>query len=444
MGNRSCSPAGDTASGGRKLRILLVSSFAPQYKVDGGIAVHLGLLRRELENQGHTVFHLASAPGRDFTPQPMKNTSFVYPALRKRVPFRYHVNLIREYRKIRRTFSPDLVHLHSMSGLGALVYEKETPVLMTLHSLSTPYEEGRGRLKHSWPVRCFRFIEHFSRCYFLKRIFRDAARVILVSEKTEKEVLRSCPGLKTSGAEVLSPGIDLDCFRRRPPDSAKRELGFANRFVLLFVGRMVEAKRPLDIVQALPAVLEKYPDTLAVLIGDGPDFESCEEKTRALGLAGQVRFIRGRKNHELPVYYNAADIFINPTGENETFGLATVEAMACGTPVVISRAGASTGVVSAEEAIIFSDVADLSNSILKLRGDKALRLRLTARGMALARKYSADATIRRLGELYEKFSDPERRRKSTGGGLLFFLIMVLLGAILDSVKDRLRKSPAGG
>ena len=425
------------------MRILLVSSFVPQYKVDGGIAAHLGLLRRELEKQGHTVFHLASAPSRDFRQQPMENTSFVSPALRKRVPFRYHINLIREYRKIRSTFSPDIVHLHSMSGLGLLVYEKETPVLVTLHSLSTPFEEGRGRSIHSWPIRCFRFVEQYNRCYSLRCIFRDAARVILVSGKTEKEVLRSYPGLKTSGAEVLSPGIDLDRFRQRSPDSAKRELGFENRFVLLFVGRMVEAKRPLDMVRALPAVLEKYPDTLAVLIGDGPDFEYCEEKTRALGLAEQVRFIRGRKNHELPVYYNAADIFINPTGENETFGLATAEAMACGTPVVISREGASTGVVSAEEAIIFSDVGDLSNSILNLRGDKVLRSQLAARGMALAREYSADTTVRRLGELYGKFSGPGRKRKSKGGGLLFFLIMVLLGTLLDTVKDRLRKSLVG-
>jgi 1,2-diacylglycerol 3-alpha-glucosyltransferase len=439
MKKRDYNPTRNNASSGKKLRILFVSSFLPEYKLDGGISAHMSLLRRELEKQGHTVFHLASVPDHKFTQQSTKNTSLVSPALRKRVPFRFHLNMIRKYRDAKKIFSPDIIHIHSMSGLSLLVYEKKIPVFVTIHSLSTPLPVKNINPFFSWAYRGFRFLDQRNQCYFLKSIFRNASRVLLVSEKTKKEVFSSCNGLKSTNAEVLSPGIDLNRFCKHSSGAAKRKLGLEKKFILLFVGRMVEAKRPLNIIQALPIVLETYPDTFAMLIGNGPDFTYCEQKTRELGLVKHVQFIRGIANRELPLYYNAADIFINPTGENETFGLATAEAMACGIPVVISREGSSTGVVTGEEAVIYDNVTELSSSIMKLRQNVSLRQQIVDRGTKLVKTYSSTFTIKRLSELYEEYSSVQHKRKLTRSRLLFFMVMVLLNCFLDSVKNSLRK-----
>ena len=94
-------------------------------------------------------------------------------------------------------------------------------------------------------------------------------------------------------------------------------------------------KRVGDVIRIFDEVLKKLPATL-VLAGDGPDRSSCELLVRELGIQDHVRFLG--KQTELVQILSSADLMLMPS-QSESFGLAALEAMACGVPVISSSVG---------------------------------------------------------------------------------------------------------
>lgn len=107
-------------------------------------------------------------------------------------------------------------------------------------------------------------------------------------------------------------------------------------FIALFVGKLVPWKRPGDVLEAVARVRGAY----AVFVGDGSLRIQLEKRAYALGIANRVRFIGFANQTELPAIYRSADVLILPS-EFEPFGLVVNEAMACGTPALVSRACAA-------------------------------------------------------------------------------------------------------
>lgn len=126
--------------------------------------------------------------------------------------------------------------------------------------------------------------------------------------------------------ERFQPGYELNirsCFAR------------AGERVLMHVSNFRPVKRALLAIEAFAHVAQMMPATL-VMIGDGPDRPTCEARAAALGLRDRIRFLGAQADveHLLP----AADVFLLPS-EYESFGLAALEAMACGVVPVATRAG---------------------------------------------------------------------------------------------------------
>ena len=94
-------------------------------------------------------------------------------------------------------------------------------------------------------------------------------------------------------------------------------------------------KRVTDTIRILEQVIKEIPAKL-VLVGDGPDRSECERLCRQLNLCDHVKFLG--KQDGLVEILNAADIFLIPS-QSESFGLAALEAMSCGVPVVSSSVG---------------------------------------------------------------------------------------------------------
>lgn len=147
-------------------------------------------------------------------------------------------------------------------------------------------------------------------------------------------------------SERFHPGYDRNirnCFSR------------AGERVLVHVSNFRPVKRAILAIEAFAHVAQVMPATL-VMIGDGPDRPNCEARASALGLRDRIRFLGAQADveHLLP----AADVFLLPS-EYESFGLAALEAMACGVVPVATRAGGLPevirdgvdGVLVAEEEI---------------------------------------------------------------------------------------------
>src|SRR5437773_1079083 len=162
------------------------------------------------------------------------------------------------------------------------------------------------------------------------------------------------------------------------------------------------------VIAALPAILARAPDVRYAVAGTGPDRERLEQLAHKLGLGDRVRFLGGVSDRELPALYNLASVYVGASRRAERlgvegFGIALVEASACGRPVVAGNSGGipdavrdgETGfLVPPEEPAAFAD------AICRLLADPAAAQRMGQNGRRAVETYfNWDRVVRDLREL---------------------------------------------
>lgn len=190
--------------------------------------------------------------------------------------------------------------------------------------------------------------------------------------------------------EIIPNGVDVEFFRaERRPDT-----GAAGRS-LLFLGRL-DPRNGLDtVIAAMARVHERRPDVRLTVAGDGPLRRVYERLARPLGPA--VTFV-GRVNGDRPRYYGGADLYLCPTTQ-ASFGITLLEAMACGTPMVVSDiTGFRELVAGGSEAVLVrrGRPRAWADTILELLDDRPC---LTAMSIAGRRKAEAYAWPRIAGQV---------------------------------------------
>ena len=151
-------------------------------------------------------------------------------------------------------------------------------------------------------------------------------------------------GIPGERIEVLRNGVDLQLFRPVEREAVRRRLGFS-RTTLLSVGNLL----PLKGHDLVIGALRWLPEVDLVVIGNGPEREALWLLARDTGVSDRVRFVDAVTQDELRSYYCAADTLVLASSR-EGWANVLLESMACGTPVIASRAGGSPEVVSAPEA----------------------------------------------------------------------------------------------
>src|SRR5204862_3217298 len=152
-------------------------------------------------------------------------------------------------------------------------------------------------------------------------------------------------------------------------------------------------KRMKDATPPLKIVLDHGSKTKQLLIGDGPDRGECQALARELGIWQQTRFLG--KQSELASVLSASDVFVIPSG-NESFGLAALEAMACGVPVVSSDIGGLPELnIDGETGYVVpvGDVDKLAERTMRLLTDTKLQREL---GQNALRRACSEFTKERI------------------------------------------------
>jgi len=177
----------------------------------------------------------------------------------------------------------------------------------------------------------------------LKRwVIRRSSRLTVVSDTMMGRALLH--GAEPEQLQTISMGIDtINVFT--PDISARRATN-----QLLFVGRLVEKKGCTYLLDAMPEILRRYPDTRLSIVGSGSMEYELKQQADRLGIAEAVTFHGAVHNSELPVIYRRATVFmapsiVTPQGDQEGFGLVLAEAMACGCPVLATDLPALRDVV---------------------------------------------------------------------------------------------------
>lgn len=172
--------------------------------------------------------------------------------------------------------------------------------------------------------------------------------------------------------------------------------------VLIHVSNFRPVKRVVDVVRVFRAVAGDAPCRL-VLVGDGPDRSLVEREVRAHGLGERVACL-GRQDHFAELLA-AADVFLLPS-ESESFGLAALEALCCGVPVVASDVGGLPEVVRPGVTGFLAppgDVGAFAAHVRRLFTDAALRDALARQAREDARaRFRLDPAIDRYESVYER------------------------------------------
>jgi phosphatidylinositol alpha-1,6-mannosyltransferase len=190
-----------------------------------------------------------------------------------------------------------------------------------------------------------------------------------------KEILASL-GVEERRTRVLGNGTDPIHFRPENVSALRKSLGFENRTIVLSVGRLVRRKGVDIMLDAMPQVLEHFPDALYVVIGQGPERQRLKSQSRRLGLVDSVLFLAERHPDELRHWFNLSDVFVLPTRnlsmDVEGFGLVFLEAAACEKPVVGTLSGGvSDAVLDGETGLLVpsESPAALSRAVVRLLTD---------------------------------------------------------------------------
>jgi len=173
------------------------------------------------------------------------------------------------------------------------------------------------------------------------------------------------------------------------------------KLIILWVSRLIKIKEPLILLKAL-AKLSKEIDFKAYIVGDGPLRDAM---TRFLNerkeLTGKVSFLGKLPFKMMPRLYKIASILVH-TASFEAFGLAVLEAMGAGLPVIVPRSGGAYEIAGAD-AISFSphDPEDLANKIASLCSDRRLYEKQSKRSLERAKEFSWEKAAKSYLKIYE-------------------------------------------
>jgi len=177
-------------------------------------------------------------------------------------------------------------------------------------------------------------------CDYLNWLYRQADMMIYPSAFA----FRQFPALAGGPHVVISNGVDRDRFRPMSPGAFKVQCGIPEgRLHLLYVGRLHKEKDVATLVRAVPLLRERVPGCHLSLVGLGYERADLTELARALGVGTHVTFCGFVPDDDLSAAYTSADLFVMPSLA-ELEGMAVLEAMACGRPLLVANAQYSAAV----------------------------------------------------------------------------------------------------
>jgi phosphatidylinositol alpha-mannosyltransferase len=276
----------------------------------------------------------------------------------------------------------DVVHVHGglvpTFGLLAPVaaWRAGVPVVATFHSWF-PRSAGYRVLRRP-----------------LQRMLDRHAALIAVSEPVVQAMSRYFRGRW----EIIPNGVDLAYFQpngRRPGDV------FTRGPRLLFLARLEPRNGLSTVLDAMPRILDRFPDTQLLVAGDGPWRSYYERRARSLGT--RVRFL-GRVFDDRPLHYGAADLYLCPT-TRASFGVTLLEAMACGTPLLVSdNVGFRAVLGDGAEAVIVpkDDPAIWADTAIALLGDPGRREAMSRAGLAKAARFAWPEVVDQTLAIYRR------------------------------------------
>jgi N-acetyl-alpha-D-glucosaminyl L-malate synthase BshA len=285
----------------------------------------------------------------------------------------------------------DLLHVHYAIPHAAAAYmakkilEQEhihIPVITTLHGTDITLV---GKDKTYAPVVTFSINQSDA----ITAVSDNLRAETFANFKIEKEI------------EVIYNFVDIKRFSKKPIDAFRKVIAPNGERIILHASNFRKIKRIADVIHIYANIRKEIPSKL-LLVGDGPERPMAEELSRELDICDDVRFVG--KQQDMEEIYVISDLFLLPS-EYESFGLAALEAMAGGAPVISSNAGGLPEIIIPGKNGYMSNVGDVEGmsqqAISILKEDNTLAA-FKAEAQKQALRFDISNIVPQYEELYEK------------------------------------------
>ena len=360
------------------------------YPVPGGSGVVASELGRLLARRGHEVHFIAYAPPFRYSRfnenlyfhevEVSSYPLFKYPS--------YTLPLAAKMAEVARQFALDILHVHyaiphATAGFLARAILGNPPrprLITTLHGTDITLV---GSERSFYDITCFSI--------------RAADRVTAISQYLKRathEMFPTCCDL-----EVIPNFIDLAAFSPVRKDCDRSRWAAPGELLLVHLSNFRPVKRPADTVHILARVNATRGARL-LLIGDGPEMARVLTQADELGVRDRVHPV-GNQDDVQPLLA-CCDVFLLPS-EEESFGLAALEAMACGVPAVTSNGGGLGELVTDGEGgfrVAVGDTATMADRVLQMAADDRSLRKFKEGARTAAERFDADKIIPMYEDLY--------------------------------------------
>lgn len=223
--------------------------------------------------------------------------------------------------------------------------------------------------------------------------------ITAVSENLKQETIRSFHIEKE--IVVIPNFVDSKRFHKTNKEHFKKMLAPHGERILAHVSNFRKVKRVGDVVKVFEKVHKKIPSKL-LMIGDGPERQQTEELCRQLGICNDIRFLG--KQEQMEEILNITDLFLLPS-QSESFGLAALEAMACGVPVISTNVGGLPEInIQGETGFLspLGDIDDMTKNALVILKDDATLKSFKKAAITNSKRFSIEKIVPLYEELYLK------------------------------------------
>jgi len=286
----------------------------------------------------------------------------------------------------------DLLHVHyaiphaSAAYMAKKIVEtqgRRIPVITTLHGTDITLV---GRDKTFAPVVAFS-INESDAITAVSQNLRDETNYIF---DIRKEI------------QVIHNFVDVHRFHRKPLDAFRKVIAPNGEKIVLHASNFRKIKRVGDVVRVF-AELRKIIPVKLLFVGDGPERPAAENLCRDLGLCDDMRFVG--KQEQMEEILAIADLFLLPS-EYESFGLAALEAMAAGVPVISTDVGGLPEInISGKTGYLsrVGDIGDMSLHAIEILQDDNVLKKFKANAVEQAKKFDIHTIVPKYEALYNRF-----------------------------------------
>lgn len=276
----------------------------------------------------------------------------------------------------------------------ALKHAYRIPLVATIHA--TEYGRHQGHIPEGMS-KIIHQVEWW--------LTYESVRTIACSNYMRDEVVRifELPQDKTT---VIPNGIEYGLFRTdTDTERIRKQFVEPDSRMIFFVGRLVYEKGVQTVIEAMPKVLEEFPDLRFLVAGTGPHFRALQVMIDEFGMSEKIKLLGFVDADKLVKFYKCADITVVPS-IYEPFGMVVLEAMVAGCPVIVADTGGLKEIVVHEETgLCFkpNDPASLAQAMIRVLKDEGLAQRLKSDAQRfIGEKYNWGRIARHTMDVYER------------------------------------------